>query len=291
MPQFRFPSRRRLLTFITIAAPLFALAMLHPYPRQSLFGPTIRGKPQCAWEATVRRQFGEHSDSWFVDFRHWLDGAHEPMRSDHLFDHPEMTPVVLALLDDDDPGVRSTCMAAIIEFPNLRDRSVLPALYKRHQEDEAELRMLAGQAIFRIEQDREVLRWFMKHLDDADPQMRVLAMSHLGKLADLAPELYPEIIVRAKDPDKSMRCEVMNTMAYFGEKGVPILIDGLKDADSGVRYHAVLIAERLGPVARKAMPALEACMRDPDPGVRHAVGSAMPSIDPARFAELEASKR
>ena len=38
----RFPLRRSLL-----AALVFGLLMLHPYPRQSLFGPTIRGKPWC----------------------------------------------------------------------------------------------------------------------------------------------------------------------------------------------------------------------------------------------------
>ena len=34
----RFLSRRWLLAFLGIAALLFGLAMLHPYPRQSLFG-------------------------------------------------------------------------------------------------------------------------------------------------------------------------------------------------------------------------------------------------------------
>jgi HEAT repeat protein len=284
--------RRCLLAFITVAAPLLVLALFHPYPRQWLFGPTIRGKPQCVWEATVRRQFGERSDSWFEDFRHWLDGAPgQPIRLDHLFDHPEMAPVVVALLDDDDPGVRSVCMAALIEFPSVRDRSALPALRKRHQDDEVQLQMMAGIAIYRIEQDAEMLRWFVMLLNHADPQIRVLAMSHLGRLSEYAPEAYPEIVARAKDPDKAMRCNVMNALAYFGEKGVPTLIDGLSDADAGVRYHAVLIAERLGPDARKAMPALEACLRDPDPGVRHAVHSALPSIDPKRFTELQRSMR
>jgi hypothetical protein len=46
MPNFRrFVSRRWLLAFVGAAALVFGLLMLHPYPRQSLFGPTIRGKP------------------------------------------------------------------------------------------------------------------------------------------------------------------------------------------------------------------------------------------------------
>ncbi|MBI2807582.1 MAG: hypothetical protein HYX68_21585 [Planctomycetes bacterium] len=49
----RFLSRRRLLAFFGVALLLFGLAMLHPYPRQSLFGPTIDGIPWCMWEARL----------------------------------------------------------------------------------------------------------------------------------------------------------------------------------------------------------------------------------------------
>ena len=48
-------SRRRLLACVGVLALLFGLALLHPYPRQALFGPTIRGKPRCVWEAEIRR--------------------------------------------------------------------------------------------------------------------------------------------------------------------------------------------------------------------------------------------
>jgi hypothetical protein len=43
----RFLSRRWLTGCFGAAAVLFGLVMLHPYPRQSLFGPMIRGKPWC----------------------------------------------------------------------------------------------------------------------------------------------------------------------------------------------------------------------------------------------------
>ena len=60
MPNFRrFLIRRWLLGLLGAAALLFGVLMLHPYPRQSLFGPTIRGKPWCEWEDTVRGHFGE----------------------------------------------------------------------------------------------------------------------------------------------------------------------------------------------------------------------------------------
>jgi len=65
MPNLRrYLSRRSLLGFLAAAALLFGLAMLHPYPRQSLFGPTIRGKPRCVWEDSLRRQVDREDDRW-----------------------------------------------------------------------------------------------------------------------------------------------------------------------------------------------------------------------------------
>ena len=43
----RFPSRRWLLAFAAVLLSA-GVPMLHPYPRQALFGPTLRGKPWFA---------------------------------------------------------------------------------------------------------------------------------------------------------------------------------------------------------------------------------------------------
>src|SRR6266498_1809169 len=100
MPTFRrFLSRRWLLGFVGVLALLFGLAMLHPYPRQSLFGPTIRGKPWCVWENEVRRSlhWDEHEKSFFVRSMRWF-GIKE-MDLDELFDDAEMLPLMLHLAE------------------------------------------------------------------------------------------------------------------------------------------------------------------------------------------------
>ena len=126
VPAMSFPSkllsRRRLLACLSIAALLFGLAMLHPYPRQTLFGPTIDGKPWCVWEDAIRRHAGQSRDSVPDKFLHWLGVARWTMTLDD-FDHPELAPLLAAMLDDADPEIRDTCMSAIIQFPSLRDRS------------------------------------------------------------------------------------------------------------------------------------------------------------------------
>ena len=51
----RLSSRRWLLAFAALLV-IAGVPMLHPYPRQSLFGPTIRGKPWCVWEDNLRQR-------------------------------------------------------------------------------------------------------------------------------------------------------------------------------------------------------------------------------------------
>jgi hypothetical protein len=295
----RFLSRRWLLAFLGALALLFGLAMLHPYPRQSLFGPTIRGKPWCVWEADIRRRVNwqKHEASWFGIIHHWLGGKQDREdRFSETFNHPEMTPMVIALLGDADWGVRDRCMSAIICFPAVRDRSALPALRKQHAEDDqAYLRLKAGHAIVRIEKDTEVLQWLIKQLDHADPEMRVMSIRELGLggrgLADALPEFYPHIVARAQDANQEVRGNVMMAMPQFGKKGVPVLINGLKDADDSVRYTAVTAAMNMGPDAKEAFSALEACLRDSHSEIRNQADSAMECIDPERYKKLIAKTK
>src|SRR5438105_640851 len=67
-------SRCRLFAFLGVVVLLLGLMMLDPYPRQMLFGPTIRGKPWCVWESAVRRDFNraEYEKSLKARIMRWL---------------------------------------------------------------------------------------------------------------------------------------------------------------------------------------------------------------------------
>src|SRR5436190_34743 len=73
-------SRRWLRAFLGVLVLLFGLAMLHPYPRQSLFGPTIHGKPLCVWEDAVMRHLHRdmHEKTLTAKLLSWLGVKHEP---------------------------------------------------------------------------------------------------------------------------------------------------------------------------------------------------------------------
>src|SRR5438552_2260583 len=89
----RFLSRRNLFAFLGITALLCGLAMAHPYPRQSLFGPTVRGKPRCYWEAQLRRE--QQPPSFMAKFMGWFGVEHPRLTERELLDDTEMLPLVL----------------------------------------------------------------------------------------------------------------------------------------------------------------------------------------------------
>lgn len=78
MSQSRLLLRRRGLLCVGILAMLFAFAMLHPYSRQSLFGPKIHGEPWCVWEEEFRR---ERNRELWPDIRRALETI-DPERRD-----------------------------------------------------------------------------------------------------------------------------------------------------------------------------------------------------------------
>ena len=294
MPNLRrFLSRRWLLGFLAAAALLFGLMILHPYPRQSLFGPTIRGEPWCVWEERVRRQFGAPPYPLFDRLQRWLGVEPKPLPLEELFDHPEMAPLMVALLDDPDQNVRLFSAGEIVVWQSLRDRSALPALHRMMNDAQLDAhdRLVASEAIWRIDRDQAVLRWIVKQLDHSNPRARELAMGPIARLCDDAPELFPLVFAHAKDPSAPIRCRVIDAMVHFGERGRPILIDGLRDVDPQVRGWALTYVEHMEPKAKWAIPIVESLLTDVDPGVASHASVALQRIDPARYRQLKAERK
>jgi HEAT repeat protein len=265
---------------------LFGVMMLFPYPRQSLFGPTIRGKPWCEWEDAIRSNHAERGDGPLADvmmfLRRFVFPEPEQMADAELFDHPEMLPLVIALLDDPSPSVRGACIFAIEIYPNIQDASAVPALTKRFEDDVLKNRLEAGIALWRVNKDRRIVPVCTDLLKNGNADERFAATNSVSRLGADFPELFPHVAAHAKDANPLIRQNVMYAMDQFGSKGVPILVTGLKDANAGVRHTAVAGLYSLGPVAKDAAPALEACFGDADSYVAGVARAALRRIDPKR---------
>jgi HEAT repeat protein len=297
MPSIRrFLSRRWLLAFLGAGALLFGLAMLHPYPRQSLFGPTIRGKPWCVWEAEVRRSVHreEYEKTLYAKTLRWMGVKHEEknMELHTLLNHREMLPLVLELAEDRDQEIRWHVLWLFPMCDSLRDPSALAVLRRRLQDDDPHCRVMAARGLWVVAQDKQGFPVILRDLQDCqDEAQRREAIWLFTNACHAAPELYPCLAAHAKHPNFGIRKEVMVAMGKFGKKGLPILLQGLDDSDVNVRFCAVTGLEELGNDAREAIPALQRRLDDTDQGLRLRTVDALRAIDPDHFRHLKAKQK
>ena len=291
MPNFRrILTRRLLFALFGISPLLFGLAMLHPYPRQSLFGPTIRGKPWCVWEAEVRRfvQREEYEKTLYEKTLRWMGVKHEPMDDADLFDHAEMLPLLLHLTSDADPVVRRGVLKQFFWRRNLQDESAAPTLRARLDDVDPHCRIEAAMALANIEPKERAFPVLVRILDDPGSQSdyRIDAMRAFAYMVDDA--FFDTFVSYAKDADPNIRSKVMFTLPRFGNKALPTLLRGAEDPQIWIRRDAIQSLGVLGPDAKEAVPVLERCLSDKDKNVRADTLDALAAIEPERFQKLKA---
>jgi hypothetical protein len=237
----RFLSRRWLLAFLGSAALLFGLAMLHPYPRQSLFGPTIRGKPWCVWENAVRRGvFREnYQEPTWVKMMRWMGVKHEKIEGDELFNHVEMFPLLLALAEDSDVEVRRDVLSAFLWCDQfLDDPAILPVLRRRLDDADPQCRISAARGIYGIDPKEPVQAILLRELYGSDYLGCIFAIDGLNAMGQTNPELLPHLVKFAANEGEDVRTRVIQGLSMFGVAALPHLCQGLDDRESSVRLAA-----------------------------------------------------
>ena len=152
MPSLRrFLTRRWLLALLAVVA-LFGLAMLHPYPRQSLFGPKIRGEPWCYWEAEVRRHADpeKHENTVSAKLLRWIGMESEPVGFRTLINHPEMLPLILEMLEGEEQAIRWQILLIFPMCESLHDPSALAVVRRRLNDDDPDRRVQAATALWHV---------------------------------------------------------------------------------------------------------------------------------------------
>jgi hypothetical protein len=258
MPSIRrLPSRRSLLAILGVAATLFGLAMLHPYPRQSLFGPTIRGKPWCVRDAEMRRFVHQEkfNDSLRGRFYIWLGLSTGELTID--LDDPDMGPLYAELLVDPDLEVSGMVLSLVAQRENLHQADLLPALRRNLENSDPRHRLLAVEAIWKISKDTELSGVLFRELEDQESQRRELAMALMTPICESDPGLCEKIIPYAQDTDPNVRAQTMAALGAFGKVAMTTLIAGVNDEDAGVVRAAAVSLGQLGPDAKDAFPPME----------------------------------
>jgi hypothetical protein len=199
MPDFRRFLSRRWLVGISVVL-LFGLAMLHPYPRQSLFGPKIKGEPWWVWEYKIRRALApRHSffdamaiNIGLVDIR--------DLEIPKLPDDREMLPFYLHLANDSDAMVRGFSLSRLERCVQIDELRKLPAedetkvmiltvVRQRLQDDLPSLQIIAADYAWRITGDREMIKVPLAHINVWDGQFRDQARIAFCQMAAADPEV------------------------------------------------------------------------------------------------------
>jgi HEAT repeat protein len=218
-----------------------------------------------------------------------------------LFDHEEMSPLVLQLLEDRDLHVRHYAVTATTKFKKLHTESVLPILQRQLYECEPGYQLRLLEAICAIRKDKEVISLLLRTLTELDvppvPSSSPSSISdYVGVLILLqdvyqeSPEFFPDSITVGRNLRSAISCFAMDEMAKFGKKGIPILVRGLNDRNPWVRESAADALSKMGSDAYPAVPWLEHRISDNHPDVQKKVVRALQAIDPIRLQRLQAKR-
>jgi HEAT repeat protein len=198
-------------------------------------------------------------------------------------DAAEAVPALVELLGSPHPALRAVAAKALAGVGRAAKPAV-PGLKAMLEDARPELRTLAADALSRIDPD---VSEALAVLRDA-----LLSEKHQGGFrfrtdGVQVPEGWRGDTIY---PDSLEEC-----VARFGERAVAVLADIVDDSDldewsadnvssqcgAPVRVWAALLLGRLGPDARKAVPALTRALNDRDTFVRDAAASALGRIGPA----------
>jgi hypothetical protein len=199
----RFLSRRWLLAILGGAAAVFGLLMLHPWPRQSLFGPKIRGKPWCAWEMALHRNvhWDTYADSVGYKLHTWV-GLDPVPTKDSEFEHADLAPLLVHLTSDYDPEIRDEAIRHLhVICPG--NPQIFPQIapLATHPDESVRVASMFMMMNFR---DRS-LPILTRALDDAAADVRFQAAYQLEHLGPSAATAIPALERRLDDDDDEVR--------------------------------------------------------------------------------------
>lgn len=228
-------------------------------------------------------------------------------------DAEEAVPALIKVLDDERPGVRREAilaLAAIGEASAPATEALVEALdceingvvatyalgkigrvppaaekkiTKNTKSDDGVLATVSLWALARLHPDdaalqRRTVRRLAEFLKSDDPRQRVAAARALVEL-DPDPEIARPIIKKVMDgASPEVLHAAMDAIASLGEKTLPRMIEALEAPE--VRARAAAIIARIGPKAKRGVPALVEALEDPDPETRNEVLFALASIGP-----------
>lgn len=264
------------------------LLLLHPYGRQMVSGPRVRGLPFSYWQNRYREAVAWSASENTLTSRMLTIVGITPNRGMDSFPVGEdMLPVVLSLVDDPSSAVRAQVAQSLSDYPDSAD--ACNALRAMMNDDDPLCRVRAARVLLMAtghldEAALAIMR--TASLDTSDEYFSACLEAAFGLivLAHEWPALVADVTT-AFQHNPTIRRVSPGLLSSLGAAGAPLLAELLTDDDACVRERAAVVLCRIGPDAGAAVPALVNALGDPNPDVRLWARCALSAIDPERYPE------
>ena len=223
----------------------------------------------------------------------WLDHLYSqnPRDAAEAVRHVEMlgeraVPIVRETLQDPESdreqrkaALKAVTILGIVAAPALPDVAPLLAVPEYTAEAGVALSFLGREAFAPL---REGLR-------SADPVVRRESLRSIGKLRERAPldsrAVVPLLLDGMRDADAGVRAVAATYLGIIhedAERAVPVLVNGLEDQSADVRRASAEALGSFGSAAERALPALRRAQGDKDPDVAREAGLAIVKLQGQR---------
>jgi HEAT repeat protein len=204
-----------------------------------------------------------------------LESIHEALSAAHAYGELGL-PVLIAGLSR--PEVRGRA-AALIAKLGAKGGKAVPAIVAALSDKDVEVRRELLLALALIGPDSAAaLPELAKLLSDAEPRVAALAAYAMGSIGEKAASHASQFRKNMESEDPVVRVASAWALVHVTAKPesvaaitIPVLLQGLKNDNPGIRRGSAEALGRLGKAARAAAePALRGAAKDPDETVRHA---------------------
>lgn len=204
---------------------------------------------------------------------------------------PAVPEIVRILNEDELMGVRYAAAYALGRIGQ-KHQAAQAALERSAETDDGVLRVLAVWALVQLnpaseEIEEQAARIILQGLTSDNPNERRIAARAVAESEPVRDEALPGLIAAIQDADEETIEQLISAIAAMGEEAVPRIVRALKVKE--LRPYAVQVAIRLGPQAKKAVPALIEVLRNnaEDPLVLREVAFALGAIGPDAAAATD----
>ena len=257
--------QRRWCRSLLWVALIFGLACLHPFVRQSIFGPKIDGIPWCVWENQVRSSRDGQKKGWVYELLEKIGLIRRESGGVDLSREAAM-PLFLQLADDRDVRVSQFALQMLVNSRWPEQPGTLSLLQRHLTDSDPRCRVYAAGGVWQRTKDPELLNIVAPLLDHADSDVRYMAIGTLCTMSQDLPEAFERLDEFTRDPDRFVRSLVLSAMPSLGKRGFPLFRQFLKDPDPAIRRSALLNIAVLRKDAAELIPDLLALRNDPNPG-------------------------